>query len=264
VAGTVDVDGEPLELATLGVGSWHHRPDVASTMDEAHRLAAAGAPTGAVVLADRQHAGRGRGGKVWHSAAARGVWCTLLERDVDAEALTVLSLRVGMAVAESLAPLVDVPVWLKWPNDVLVAPADGAGADWARAAKVAGVLVEARWREARVEWVAIGVGVNLAAPVDAVDGLPAGALRPGVSRAGVLRALLPAVRHAVRGRGGLSPAEQLAWQRRDALVGRRCVAPVAGVVLGVAVDGALRVQGRDGERRATTGSVVLADGAGPG
>jgi BirA family biotin operon repressor/biotin-[acetyl-CoA-carboxylase] ligase len=253
------LDGQPLDLGALGVAGWHHHVEVPSTMDTAHALAAAGAPGWTVVLADGQHAGRGRTGKAWHSAPGGGVWCTVLARDVPADALGVLSLRVGLALAGALAPLADLPLWLKWPNDVLAAPAVHDRPDWTRLGKLAGVLVEARWRETRVEWVAIGVGVNLHRPDDVAGGWAPAALRPGTSRAAVLGALLPAVRGALGGRGPLAPDELAAWQLRDACAGRRCVAPVAGIVAGVAADGMLRVHGTAGEQRCSSGSLELVE-----
>ena len=74
--------------AGVAVVRWHAVLD--STMDEAHRLAQAGASAGTVVVADRQQQGRGRGGRAWSSAAGAGVWVTLLERPAEASALGVL------------------------------------------------------------------------------------------------------------------------------------------------------------------------------
>ena len=64
-------------------------------------------------------------------------------------------MRVGLAAAEALDRFASEPIRLKWPNDLYVDQG-----------KVAGVLVEARWREQAVEWVAIGLGVNVKAPED--------------------------------------------------------------------------------------------------
>lgn len=218
--------------------------EVPSTLDIAHELAAGGAPAGTAVLADAQIAGRGRSGKRWTSGRGAGIWLTLIERPSDTAALEVLSLRLGMATAAALDGFADDAVRLKWPNDVYV----GRG-------KVAGILVEARWREARIEWVAIGLGVNVATP----SGLPAAGLRPGTRRLDVLRALLPAIRAATLLRGALTPAELETFAARDLALGRTCIEPVPGVVEGIAADGALLVRGRYGDsvRRFHAGSLVL-------
>lgn len=215
---------------------------VRSTMDVAHALGAEGAASGTLVLADEQTAGRGRSGKPWRSQPGSGIWMTLLERPNDPEALGVLSIRLGLRAAPVLQRYADEPVGLKWPNDLLV---DGR--------KLAGILVETRWRERQVDWVAIGMGVNVGMP----DEPNAAALREGTRRLEVLSELVPALRAATRARGTLSEHELARWASRDAAVGRRCRSPVPGVVRGVAPDGSLIVE-RDGETAlARAGSLVL-------
>ncbi len=142
--------------------------------------------------------------------------------------LEVLALRLGLALAVALDPFVASSVRLKWPNDLFV----GYG-------KLAGILVEARWREELVEWVAIGVGVNMRPPVDFVD---AASVRGDVSRAELLTAMMPVMRAASTGTGALSSDELLAWRARDLSVGRHVSAPIAGVVQGITADGSLMVR----------------------
>ena len=141
---------------------------VASTLDLAHTLARDGAPEGTLILAERQTAGRGRSGRAWASENGAGIWLTLIARPADESALEVLSLRVGLASARALEAFTDFEVRVKWPNDLMMD--DG---------KLGGILIESRWREERVDWVAIGVGVNCRLPNDIAH---ARALRDGVSR----------------------------------------------------------------------------------
>jgi BirA family biotin operon repressor/biotin-[acetyl-CoA-carboxylase] ligase len=219
------------------------KPSVRSTMDVAHSLGAAGAPAGSLVLADEQTAGRGRGGRAWHSRAGAGIWMTLLERPNDSDALAVLSIRLGLKAAPVLQRYVDEPIRLKWPNDLLMS-----------AGKLAGILVETRWRERQVDWVAIGIGVNVSAPDDENT---TASLREGTRRLDVLAELVPAVRAAARARGPLSADELAQWAVRDHAAGRLCRLPVPGRVRGVAADGSLIVE-RDGETAlARAGSLVL-------
>jgi BirA family biotin operon repressor/biotin-[acetyl-CoA-carboxylase] ligase len=155
----------------------------------------------------------------------------------------VLSLRVGLALADALAPLADGTVSLKWPNDVLAA-----------GRKLAGVLVEARWRDARAEWVAVGVGLNVRPPAG-YDG--AGSLRAEVTRLDALPAVVGAVKRACGAAGPLGAGELAALDARDAVRGRTVLAPVAGVAAGVSAGGALLVRGAG--RRAARGSADLGD-----
>jgi BirA family biotin operon repressor/biotin-[acetyl-CoA-carboxylase] ligase len=250
------LDGAPFYPRAAHLTRCVHLPSVTSTMDHAHELAAAGAHSGTLVLADVQTSGRGRAGKTWVSEAGQGLWCTLIERAPSVEALSVLSLRVGLAVAEVAEQWCTLPVQLKWPNDVLVREEAGLS-------KLCGVLVEARWRETAVEWVAIGIGVNLRCPVQRTaardaDIFRAAYLTSPVSRAEVLTQLMPRVREACCMGGVLSDAEHRAWSARDATRGQTCVQPDVGVVDGIDNDGALRVLTANGSVRThRSGSLIL-------
>lgn len=216
---------------------------VPSTMDVAHVLGAEGVSPGTLVLADEQTAGRGRGGRPWRSRAGAGIWMTLLERPNDRDALTVLSIRLGLKSAAVLERYTSGPVRLKWPNDLMV----GKG-------KLGGILVETRWRDGRVDWVAIGIGVNIG-PAD--DGPATASLRDGAPRLDVLTELVPALRAAARARGTLSADELSRWGARDYAAGRVCRDPLPGRVQGLAPDGSLMIE-RGGETvLARAGSLVL-------
>ncbi|MEO7216928.1 MAG: biotin--[acetyl-CoA-carboxylase] ligase [Gemmatimonadaceae bacterium] len=217
---------------------------VGSTMDEAHTLAAAGVDAGTLVLADAQETGRGRNGKRWESPP-RGIWMTLIERPADASALDVLSLRIGLAAARSLDAFTTEPVRVKWPNDLYI---DGA--------KLAGILVETRWRGDRLDWVAIGIGINMGFPTGGVS-VHAAAIEPGTARIDVLGALLPEMRAAVAMRGDLTAEEMDEYSGRDLARGRTCIEPVRGRVVGIAASGELLVELADSTARVRSGSLIL-------
>jgi BirA family biotin operon repressor/biotin-[acetyl-CoA-carboxylase] ligase len=214
---------------------------VGSTMDVAHELARDGAEHGTVVLAGEQTAGRGRERREWRSGAG-GVWLTLVARDVDSRNLGVLPLRVGIAAAEALEAFGRDPIGLKWPNDLFL----GAG-------KLGGVLVEARWRGEQLDWAAVGIGINLTAP----EGVGAAGLGEGVSRAGIVERLVPAVLAAGSRSGLLATAEVSAFASRDVARGREISAPVAGVVAGIDESGALLVESAGVIQQVRSGSLIL-------
>jgi len=230
--------------AALGVPRVALFSTVTSTMDEAHRLAEQGAPGGTVVLADEQTAGRGRTGRRWVSKPNDGLWMTLLERPASPSGLDVLSLRLGLRLAPVLESFAGTAVQVKWPNDLYL---DGAR-------KLCGILVEARWRDERIEWVAVGIGVNIRAPVD----MPHSAgLQPATRRLDLLGALVPEIRNAVRVGGPLTREELTEFAARDLSVGRRCSQPAVGVVRGITADGALEVEGDAGVVHCRRGSLVF-------
>jgi BirA family biotin operon repressor/biotin-[acetyl-CoA-carboxylase] ligase len=219
-----------------------------STLDVAHALAAEGAPAGTLVIAESQTAGRGRSGKRWTSAAGSGIWLTIIERSLDPATLSLLALRLGIVAATALQPFATWPIGIKWPNDLYV----GGG-------KLAGILVEARWRESAPDWVAVGMGINVVAPRD-IEG--AAQLAHGTSRLTVLDALVPALRSAAA-RGGALAADELATlAARDIARGRRAVSPGQGIVDGVSAEGELLLRLPNGTLVAhRAGSLVFAEDA---
>ena len=137
---------------------------------------------------------------------------------------------------------------LKWPNDLFVG--DG---------KLAGILVEARWRANRIDWVAIGIGVNVREPTGVAN---AAALRPGAERVDVLCELVPAVRVAAQARGALTQEELDEFAARDIAVGRTCVDPTRGQVRGISPTGELVVETEAGLRTFRDGSLTFAGASG--
>jgi BirA family biotin operon repressor/biotin-[acetyl-CoA-carboxylase] ligase len=216
--------------------------EVGSTNDVAELLAAAGVAEGALVVADRQTAGRGRLGRRWLSPHG-GLWCSVLLRPVGGPSRGLLSLAVGVAVAEAAEMAAGVRTGLKWPNDVLV-----------EGRKVAGVLIEAAGGA-----VIVGVGVNVTVPADALPNdidpaatsLHLASVRP-VDRDRVLVALVD--RLTAWYQTWYAGGEQVldAWRRRDVTTGGPVVVSVwgetlAGVADGIDGDGALRVRLSTGE-----------------
>ena len=201
----------------------HAFTSVGSTLDAAHALAPASA-SGTLVLADEQTAGRGRQGRRWASAAGAGIWLTLIERPSDARALDVLALRCGLYAAEALDALAGAAVRVKWPNDLYVGDR-----------KLAGTLIETRWRGTAPEWVAIGFGLNVVAP-DADDAI---GLSPGAERLAALDRIVPALRRAAAATRHLSADELARWRERDLSVGRPVTEPADGVVQGISASGEL-------------------------
>ena len=223
---------------------------VGSTMDIIHQLAEDGAEAGTIVVAGEQLEGRGSRGRTWHSPPG-GLWLSTLFRPPAAGGIEVMSLRVGLAVAAALEPLLALPVQVKWPNDLMVGER-----------KVGGILCEARWQGGVLGWVAVGVGINVRNPVpgELTDvAVSLAQLNPEITIGEVLVPTAAALRridlHAER----LSAVELDRFAERDWLSGREIGAPVRGRVRGLGEDGALLVQIADrSEIPLRSGSVELA------
>ncbi len=229
--------------ARLALPAVHLHETIGSTMDEAHRVAAAGAPAATLIVSAEQTAGRGRGGKRWLSTPGLGLWLTIIERPDTVSGLDVLSLRLGLQAVPVLEPFADGRVTLKWPNDLYIDHR-----------KLAGILVEARWRDQRPDWVAIGVGVNIVPPADMPNAI---GLRDGTTRAELLAALVPALRRAAASRGALTHGELSEYADRDYARGRRLREPAPGIARGITDDGALIIQGAQGLSQFRGGSLVF-------
>src|SRR5215831_2113926 len=120
---------------------------VDSTMTIAAKLAAEGCPSGTIVVADEQTAGVGRHGRTWISEKGAGLYASIVLRlPVEARALPVVMLALGLATQEAIVEVTTLAPDLRWPNDVLI---DGR--------KCAGIL-------AQLEGDAIiaGIGINIA------------------------------------------------------------------------------------------------------
>ncbi len=221
---------------------------LSSSLDAIHDVAAQGAPAGTVVVVEEQTAGRGRDGRTWRSPVG-GAWLGMLLRP-PVPPPGALSLRAGLVVADVVDELLGAPrAQLKWPNDVLV-----------DSRKVAGILCEGRWQGDAMQWLALGVGVNVAneIPADLAD--RAIALReflPDVRRIEILDRLVPALLPLSTHHAPLTEFECSAYARRDWLRGRQIRAPLSGRAAGVQPDGALLVDTGAGTTMVREGHVEV-------
>ena len=130
----------------------HHYYKIGSTNSEAMRSAAEGAPEGSVFLAEEQLTGRGRGEHTWHSARSTGIYCSIILRPAlpPSDAL-IFSLAAGLAVRAAVTEIApQLPVDLKWPNDLLLG-----------GKKFCGILTEMHAEATRVRHLVVGMGINV-------------------------------------------------------------------------------------------------------
>jgi BirA family biotin operon repressor/biotin-[acetyl-CoA-carboxylase] ligase len=132
---------------------------LSSTMDQSALLGQSGARDRTAVVCDEQTAGRGRAGRSWLSPPGAAVYCTLILRpEVKPDRLPTLSLVTGVAVAEAIEAVTGKRAQLKWPNDVWL------GDDPAHQ-KVAGILLTSKLAWQAIEYVLVGIGINVATPL---------------------------------------------------------------------------------------------------
>lgn len=220
---------------------FYRHASLGSTNTEAQRLASLGEPEGAVVMADTQTAGRGRSGRGWVTPPGAALAMTLLLRPQLVTAQTSqIALLGGLAVLEGIQQASGLKPQLKWPNDVLL-----------HGKKVAGVLAEAAFTGNQLDYVVLGMGVNINSgpPPDllteyAATSLAAEAGAP-CDREAIAQAILAAFAQRYPQLG--TPALAQAWSGHLAMRGQpvKVVGPaetVEGVLLDVRADGALILQ----------------------
>jgi BirA family biotin operon repressor/biotin-[acetyl-CoA-carboxylase] ligase len=239
------------------------RPVVDSTNAQALRNVSAG--SGYVCLAELQFAGRGRRGRIWVSPFGKNIYLSTVWTFYGGAAeLEGLSLAVGVIIADVLRGFGLKDIELKWPNDIL----------W-RGRKLAGILIEMTGDAAGLCHVIVGIGINVAMPVNAASAidqpwidiqsiLKAEQKNPNeIPRntlvAGLLSDLLPMLQDYQSTR---FLAFRSRWEALNAYAGaevevRAANTIVAGHLMGVTETGALRVRSSAGERVFYGGEVSL-------
>lgn len=217
-----------------------------------------------VAIADHQTSGRGRHQRRWISAPGSGVYLSIAytfpSRTKQLEGLT---LAIGVAVVSALRRLDISGLSLKWPNDIVAL--DG---------KLGGILTEIQSGKATDVTVVTGIGLNVCFEQTfelddesdwaqkAVDlksikpDLPDRELMAGT----LVDSLLLAIRQFEEsGLAGFTDD----WRQHDWLHGKKITVDtparqVNGIAAGIADDGALLVETKDGQERVLSGSIALA------
>ncbi|MFH0773928.1 MAG: biotin--[acetyl-CoA-carboxylase] ligase [bacterium] len=129
----------------------HRLSQVGSTNDLARTLIASGCQNGEVIISDLQTAGRGRGVKEWVSPPG-GLWFSIIlfPTNLNPDKLSLFSLIIGLVISKVIESQTGLYCAIKWPNDLYL-----------KEKKICGILIESNIRLKSVEWLIIGVGLNL-------------------------------------------------------------------------------------------------------
>lgn len=122
-----------------------------STNNRAKDAGEKGGVHGTLFVADAQSAGKGRRGRAWSSPPGESVYMTLLLRPgIMPDRAPMLTLVMGLSVVEAIRTVTGIEAEIKWPNDVVV-----------NKKKVCGILTEMAAEMTYVNYVVIGVGINV-------------------------------------------------------------------------------------------------------
>ncbi len=236
--------------------------ETSSTSDAAAALARGGAEEGVVVVADTQTAGRGRMGRSWESVPGVGIWMSLVIRPhMPPMNVPRVTITAAVAVSEVIRAETGNEAPIEWPNDIAL-----------RGKKVAGILTEMVAEQDRVEFVILGIGLNVNhTERDFTATIKRKAtslyLEDGVrrNRTSLLQKLLERLEYLYEMLQEEKFGEIVArWSANSYTLGRRvrCTTdgrPVEGVAESLASDGALLVRTDGGSlQRITSGDVWYA------
>jgi BirA family biotin operon repressor/biotin-[acetyl-CoA-carboxylase] ligase len=247
-------------LGTTRLGTrFYYFPELDSTNNYARALAERGAPEGVVVIAEQQTQGRGRLARRWESPPYLNLYCSIILRPTLPPARAPqITLTAAVALSEAIASFSPVPPAIKWPNDILTA-----------GKKLAGVLTEAVVDQRKVEFVILGIGVNLNYSFEA---MPAGIRERATSlsiltgqkvkREDFCRRLIQDLDrcYAVLEEQGFAALAPL-WDARFGLRGRAVRVDMAdrsvtGRAVGIDAEGLLIVESAGAQQRIIAGDVI--------
>ena len=247
-------------LKNMDLGGIRYFERIASTNDEAAHWLKNDCPDLALVVADEQTAGRGRGGRKWYTPAGSALAFSVVLRSRDQinqllkyQNTARLNGLGALAVCQALLKKYRLSAQIKWPNDILV-----------NGKKLSGVLAEAHWIGNELAAVVLGIGINVATasipphhwdtlnsrpfPATCVDTV----LGKSINRWDLLSAVLSEL---LNWREQLSAPEFLqAWEENLAFKGQwvQVISPEidatikTGQIIGLEEDGALQLQEKSG------------------
>ncbi len=120
-----------------------------STNDMAKDLALSGETEGTVVISEEQTQGKGTKGRSWYSARKKGLYLSVVLTPPHPD-ISLIPLVGGLAVSDAVFSSFGIRVSLKWPNDLV----------W-KGKKLGGILCEGAFSGNRVNYVVLGIGLNL-------------------------------------------------------------------------------------------------------
>lgn len=146
------------KLSTRWLGrSIVYMHETTSTNDVAKKLAHDGVSEGTIVLTEHQIAGRGRMGRKWFSPPGVGIYMSVVLRPkLPPQKVPQLTMMAAVATCEGLQYATELPIKLKWPNDIMI-----------HNRKVGGILVEGQACADMLAFAVLGVGINVNTPREA-------------------------------------------------------------------------------------------------
>ncbi|EUJ24540.1 birA bifunctional protein [Listeria grandensis FSL F6-0971] len=233
-------------------------PDVTSTQIIAHQLVGEGAPSGTVIVADQQTAGKGRLARPWNSQKGTGIWMsTILRPEIPMQQVPQFTFIASLAIAEAIENVTGLEPQIKWPNDLYIDKR-----------KVCGVLTEMQAEAEQVHAVIIGTGINVnqdAFPEELREKATSLAILAGhpISRGALYGEIVGQLEkyYELFLNQGFAPIKLL-WEARaipfsEKIIAKTLKGEIRGTVKGISDEGVLIVQDAVGEEHAIFSADIL-------
>ncbi|MDD5190894.1 MAG: biotin--[acetyl-CoA-carboxylase] ligase [Dehalococcoidales bacterium] len=248
-----------LETRILGTRILHYT-EVTSTQDLAAALAREGAGEGIAIIAEEQTHGRGRKGRQWVSPREGGIYISIVLRpDLKPFQTIQIPLVAGIALCRAIQMVTPALPRIKWPNDIVI---DGK--------KVAGILTEISAEVDAVNYVVLGVGINVNTPAPILEGISGGIAGSLAETAGKSLSRVRVVQHFINEfdraystfLGDGFRALRQDWKNLNITVCSRVVISnggeeITGTAVDIDEDGFLLVEGENGlVARVVSGDVL--------
>lgn len=233
-------------------------PSINSTNDYLMHLASQGAPSGTVILAEEQTAGKGRNSNTWQSMYGYNIYCSILvsANHLRANEAGFSALGLSIAVQNAIQKTCRLTCSIKWPNDIRI-----------EKRKLAGILIESCIQNQYLQHFVAGIGINVNQP-SFPDELPYATsimkeIKKEMDRNVLISAILNEIEHVLNRWWKYHDQHLLlrqyhnlsdVWQKTVRLINENT--NLEGVVIGFQTDGSLLLEDRSGLTRIIQSGVM--------
>ena len=235
-----------------------YQKETPSTQEIAKALASQGVADGTIVVAETQSGGRGRVGRQWSSPEGGIYFSIVLRPDMKPSEALRLPLVAGVAVVQAIKRNTKLDPKLKWPNDIML-----------HSKKVGGILTEMSAETDRLDWVIVGIGLNVNTSHKSfpkgVEGIATSLMEAGgksISRVKLLQDILVEFEslYGELVKSGFEPI-RAKWKALSNTIGANVVVSmptekVIGTAVDIDSDGALILKKEDGSLEKIIAGVV--------
>ena len=241
----------------------HYFEEIDSTQNFAQQIASDKKENGAIIIAEKQTAGRGRLDRKWTSPKGGISFSIIIHPKFDVSSSTLVPILSAVALSKSIKSVLGIETEVKWPNDITT-----------NGKKVAGILVDASFQANSIDYLILGVGINF--DIDARK------LEKRLSKTPNFYGI-----NSLRGKNDKTPPKLLLkeflsqleknllqlddgkksqivkeWTKKAAGIGKKIIintsdGKVAGISQGIDNEGALKLKTRKGIKKIFAGDVVL-------